>query len=179
MLNEDRTHILNVSWNAFLPDGAKGGMDNAIGRGHAQRLAAVGHLVARERHSDPAQLQRRGRRSDAIAAAYFGTADVVGPSGTGGNGLAPVYTCDPRLGGNKVGEKILDINCIARPGSSARTATWCRRTTCGRRRGSNHDLTLFKNFAITGDQKLQFRVGFFNLFNQAFANTHVGGTTST
>jgi hypothetical protein len=29
---------------------------------------------------------------------------------------------------------------------------------------------LFKNFAIRGDQKIQFRVGFFNLFNQAFAN---------
>ena len=38
----------------------------------------------------------------------------------------------------------------------------------------NHDLTLFKNFEITGDQKLQFRVGFFNLFNQAFATTNVG-----
>ena len=29
----DRTHILNVSFNAFLPDGAKGKMDNAFGRG--------------------------------------------------------------------------------------------------------------------------------------------------
>jgi hypothetical protein len=37
----------------------------------------------------------------------------------------------------------------------------------------NHDLTLFKNFEIRGDQKLQFRVGFFNLFNQAFASTSV------
>src|SRR5262249_35765939 len=39
----------------------------------------------------------------------------------------------------------------------------------------NHDLTLFKNFAIHGDQKFQFRAGFFNLFNQAFANTNIGG----
>ena len=51
-----------------------------------------------------------------IAAAYFGTADVVGPSNSGGNALAPVYTCDPRLDGTDVGEKILDINCIAVPG---------------------------------------------------------------
>src|SRR4051812_45296266 len=35
----------------------------------------------------------------------------------------------------------------------------------------NHDLTLFKNFQVHGEQKFQFRVGFFNLFNQAFANT--------
>ena len=57
--------------------------------------------------------------------------------------------------------------------SSARTATSCRRTTSGTPTRFNHDLTLFKNFAITGDQKLQFRVGFFNMFNQAFANTNI------
>ena len=38
----------------------------------------------------------------------------------------------------------------------------------------NHDLTLFKNFAISGEQKIQFRVGFFNIFNQAFANPFIG-----
>ena len=27
---EDRTHIFNLSWNAFLPDGAKGEIDNAV-----------------------------------------------------------------------------------------------------------------------------------------------------
>jgi hypothetical protein len=31
---------------------------------------------------------------------------------------------------------------------------------------------LFKNFAIRGEQKLQFRIGFFNLFNQAFPTTN-------
>ena len=38
----------------------------------------------------------------------------------------------------------------------------------------NHDLTIFKNFQIRGEQKIQFRAGFFNLFNQAFANTNIG-----
>src|SRR4029079_15817862 len=33
VLGEDRTHVLNVSWNAFLPDAAKGAMNNPIGRG--------------------------------------------------------------------------------------------------------------------------------------------------
>ena len=36
----------------------------------------------------------------------------------------------------------------------------------------NHDLTLFKNFELTGTQKIQFRVGFFNLFNQAWVTTN-------
>src|SRR4026209_2534815 len=33
VLRTDRTHILNVSWNAFLPDGGRGGLDNAVLRG--------------------------------------------------------------------------------------------------------------------------------------------------
>ena len=36
----------------------------------------------------------------------------------------------------------------------------------------NHDLTVFKNFASDGDQKIQFSVGFFNLFNQAWVTTN-------
>ena len=33
VLNADRRHILNVSWNAFLPDGARGRLDSVVGRG--------------------------------------------------------------------------------------------------------------------------------------------------
>ena len=39
---------------------------------------------------------------------------------------------------------------------------------------TNHDITIFKNFATVGEQKLQVRVGFFNIFNQAFATTTSG-----
>ncbi len=37
----------------------------------------------------------------------------------------------------------------------------------------NHDLTVFKNFQTVGEQKLQLRVGVFNLFNQSFFNTGI------
>ena len=37
-------------------------------------------------------------------------------------------------------------------------------------------MTLFKNFAIHGDQKLQLRAGFFNIFNTAYTITGVGLT---
>jgi Carboxypeptidase regulatory-like domain/TonB-dependent Receptor Plug Domain len=172
ILNEDRTHVLNVSWNAFLPDGAKGAMDNAIGRGlfNGWQLSGISSMAS----GVPLRLSFSGAAANrGIAAAYFGTADVVGPSNTGGNGLSPSYTCDPRLGGTDVGEKILDVNCISVPAFgelgdlvppyNIRTPT-----------RFNHDLTLFKNFEIHGDQKIQFRVGFFNLFNQAFANPFIG-----
>jgi hypothetical protein len=35
----------------------------------------------------------------------------------------------------------------------------------------NHDVTLFKNVTMHGGGKLQFRAGFFNVFNMAYATT--------
>ena len=168
VLSSDRTHVLNVSWNAFLPNGARGGMDNAVGRGllNGWQLSGISSMASgvpiRPTFSGPAG-------SESVAAAYFGTTDVVGPTNTGGNALTPTYPCDPRLGGSKVGEKILDINCIAVPpfGENGDLVPPYNIRTPTR---FNHDVTLFKNFEIRGDQKLQFRVGFFNVFNQAFAN---------
>jgi hypothetical protein len=37
----------------------------------------------------------------------------------------------------------------------------------------NPDLTIFKNFALRGVRKLQFRAGFVNIFNAAYATTGV------
>lgn len=109
-----------------------------------------------------------------ISAAYFGTADVVGPSNTAGNGLAPVFTCDPSTGNTGVGEKLLDLNCIKVPdfGTNGPLVPQFDIRTPTR---MNHDLTIFKNFPIHGDQKIQFRTGFFNVFNMAYANTNIGG----
>jgi hypothetical protein len=38
----------------------------------------------------------------------------------------------------------------------------------------NFDVTFFKNFKITETTKFQFRAGFFDVFNQAFANPDAG-----
>jgi hypothetical protein len=178
-LNTDRTHILNVSWNAFLPDGARGSLDNAVLRGalNGWQVSGISTLAS----GIPISLQFTGdAASSAIAAAYFGTADVVGPpppqgnngGGNAGNALAPVYPCDPRVGGGGVGERLLDLNCIGVPqfGEKGDLIPPYNLRTPTR---MNHDLTLFKNFQIHGEQKFQFRVGFFNLFNQAFASTAI------
>jgi hypothetical protein len=170
---EDRTHILNVSWNAFLPDAAKGPMDNPVGRGilNGWQLSGISTYAS----GTPIWLGFAGPAgSGGISAAYYGTPDTIllTANGSQQSGLAPVYTCDPRLDGSKVGEKVLDVNCIGFPafGEVGQVLPPYDLRTPARQ---NHDLTLFKNFAITGQQKLQFRVGLFNIFNQAFATTSV------
>ncbi len=169
VLNEDRTHVLNVSWNAFLPDGAQGALDNAFGRGllNGWQLSGISSMAS----GIPFRLSFAGAAGSApVSVGYFGTADVVGPSNSGGNGLAPTYTCDPRLDGTQVGEKMLDIKCISVPAFGT-NGDLVPPYNLRQPTRFNHDLTLFKNFDIKGDQKIQFRLGFFNLFNQAFATT--------
>jgi hypothetical protein len=173
VLNEDRTHVLNVSWNAFLPDGARGSMDNAFMRGllNGWQLSGISTLAS----GRPIRLSFSGdAASNAVAAAWFGTADVVGPSNTAGNGLSPSYTCDPRAGGTDVGERLVNLDCISVP-AFGQNGDLVPPYNLREPTRINHDLTLFKNFAIKGDQKIQFRIGFFNLFNQAFATTQVTG----
>jgi hypothetical protein len=174
VLDQDRTHVLNVSWNAFLPDAAKGGMNNPIGRGflNGWQLSGISSMAS----GIPYRLSFTGDAGGrGISAAYFGTPDVVGPSNSGGNGLSPVYSCDPTLSGSKVGEKLLEVNCLAVP-EFGQNGDLVPPYNIRQPTRFNHDLTLFKNFTIRGDQKIQFRVGFFNLFNQAFASTGVNGT---
>jgi Carboxypeptidase regulatory-like domain/TonB-dependent Receptor Plug Domain len=170
---EDRTHILNVSWNAFLPDAAKGPLDNVIGRGllNGWQLSGISTMAS----GTPIWLGFSGPAGNEDAArAYYGTSDTVllTAQDVVQSGLAPVYTCDPRLDGRSVGDKMFDVNCIGFPafGENGQVIPPYDLRTPTRQ---NHDLTLFKNFAITGQQKLQFRVGFFNIFNQAFATTNV------
>jgi hypothetical protein len=172
VLNTDRSHILNVSWNAFLPDGARGKIDNAScaacstgGSSPASPTLASGIPITPIFSGDAA--------SGAVSASYFGTADVVGASNSGGNALAPVYSCDPTTGNIDVGEKILNLDCIHVPefGKNGSLVPPYNIRTPTR---VNHDLTVFKNFQVHGDQKVQVRFGFFNLFNQAFANTNIG-----
>ena len=173
VLLTDRTHVLNVSWNAFLPDAARGALDYLVLRGllNGWQLSGISSLAS----GIPIRLSFVGDAGSApVSAAWFGTADVVGPDNRSGAGLAPAYACDPRLNRGRRWAKRLSTSTASLCPRSANRAVSFRRYDLRTPTRVNHDLTVFKNFPIHGDQKLQFRIGFFDLFNQAFANTNFG-----
>jgi hypothetical protein len=170
VLESDRTHVLNVSWNAMLPDGARGRLDGPIGRGllNGWQLSGISSVLS----GTPIHLPFSGDAvQPGVAQAYFGTPDVFafGP----GNALVPTYTCDPRLNGRNVGDKLLNIACVSVPPFGTNGTVIPPYNIRGPWH-STHDLTVFKNFALAGSQKLQFRAGFFDIFNTAYANTTIG-----
>jgi hypothetical protein len=167
VLSYDRTHVVNFSYNYSFPDFVKsGGVGGSLINGW--QLSGITTWAS----GSPLSLGFDGDlQTDGVDSAWFGTPDhfpyrVTNAVGNGSN-MAPTYTCDPRTNNNGLGEKILDVNCIGIPafGQSGPVSPPYYIKIPSR---INFDVTLFKNFKIgKGDKKLQFRVGAFNLFNQA------------
>jgi len=168
-LRYDRTHILNLSYNYQFPDVIKsGGLGGSILNGW--QISGISTFAS----GVPISLGFSGDiNSDSIENAWYGTPDHIGyriqNTVSAGSAITPIFTCDPRKGASsKLGGKILNVDCIGIPafGESGPYTTpfYIRMPT-----RMNHDITLFKNFALGANQarKVQFRVGLFNILNQA------------
>src|SRR5262249_23298367 len=101
---------------------------------------------------------------------FFGTdAYDNGAGGAGNSGaVTPIYLRNPSLGNDKkLGERIIDIGALAIPGfgkTGPNQPPFYVRTPSR----SNFDVSFFKNFKFSESKSLQFRSGFFNIFNQAY-----------
>jgi hypothetical protein len=169
VLPYDRTHIFNLSYNYNLPNLAPQGFNNVISRAVLNGWQMSG--ITTFQSGIPVRLRFNGDiASGGVGLAFFGTDAFDGGGGGAGNAgaVTPVYLGNPAVKNNKkVGEKILDINALGIPGfgttGPTQPAFYVRYPS-----RSNFDVSFFKNFAISEGKKIQFRTGFFNIFNQAY-----------
>jgi Carboxypeptidase regulatory-like domain/TonB-dependent Receptor Plug Domain len=172
ILPYDRTHIFNASYNYNFPDLARGGFRNWFTRGvfNGWQMSGITTFESGRRINlnltgaiigNPAYLS------------YFGTNAFTSSSSGTAAAITPVLSVNPQTGAQGVGQRYLDLSAISVPGfgtSGAYQQPFYVRSP----RRSNWDVTFFKNFNFTETKKLQFRVGLFNVFNQAFPNTDLG-----
>ena len=166
----DRTHILNLSYNYYLPDLARGAIDNKIMRGFLNGWQMSG--ITTFQSGTPMRLRFFGDLgSSDIARAFFGT-DAFNINGNNTAGaITPVFSRNPSVDkGQKVGDRLLDLSAIGIPafGSSGPSQLPFYLRFPSR---SNFDVSFFKNFKISESKSFQFRSGFFNIFNQAYPTT--------
>lgn len=170
VLDTDRRHILNLSYNLNLPDFSPS--SNLIAKGVLNGWQVSG--ISTFASGYPIRLRFTGDiNSGGASTAWFGTPDMS--AGAGFGAVMPLYLKDPRTGQKqKNGNYIFDIGALGIPkfGDSGPTQPPYDLRSPWR---WNHDLTLFKNFRVTSGQKIQFRAGFFDLFNQAFASQRFAG----
>ena len=168
VLRYDRTHILNLSYNYMFPDLTKeGGFLGALANGW--QISGITTYAS----GNPWNTTFAGDlAASSTAQAWYGTPDHVAYriSDQFGNetaAVAPLMNCNPAAGGSSVGDKIADISCVGIPAfgqSGPYVAPYYMRLPSR----MNFDISVFKNFNIgSGGKKLQFRAGFFNIFNMA------------
>jgi hypothetical protein len=167
VLDSDRRHVFNVSYNWNAPDLSPS--PNPILRGilNGWQLSGISTFAS----GYPIRLRFIGDiASGGMATAWFGTPDIAVIGDQAGVGaVAPLYLGDPRnKGARKKDEKLFDISMIGIP-SFGETGPPQSPYDLRAPWRWNHDFTIFKNFRINDLQKLQFRIGVFNMFNQAYS----------
>jgi hypothetical protein len=160
----DRTHIFNLSYNYYVPKLARGSLDNWAGRGilNGWQISGITTVTS----GAPLRVTVGGDLGGAgTLGAFFGTNTFGGVFGS----IAPTYLRDPSTGNTGFGSRVLDPSAFGIPAfgqSGAFQSPFYMRAP----RRTNFDVSFFKNFKFSETRYLQFRSGFFNLFNAAFAN---------
>ncbi|HZF38122.1 MAG TPA: hypothetical protein VE715_04825, partial [Blastocatellia bacterium] len=168
VLDYDRTHIFNLSYNYNLPKLSP--TKNVVGRGllNGWQISGITTLTS----GTPINLRFTGD-VPGLALAAFGS-NAFSTDGYASGAIAPVFSKNPIMDGKNVGEKVLDLSAISIPAFGSTGPTISPFYLRSPRR-QNWDISLFKNFKVTESKDLQFRFGFFNIFNQAYAKNFDNG----
>jgi hypothetical protein len=166
VLPYDRTHVFNMTYNYLVPDLAKGGFKNWFTNGllNGWQMSGISNFSS----GLPIKLKFNGDIATAGVAASLIGSDAFSNSGITTGAIAPTFAGNPQTsGGTSFGKKFLDINSIGIPpfGTSGPYVSPFYIRAPHR---WNHDVSFFKNFNISERQKIQFRTGLFNIFNQAY-----------
>jgi hypothetical protein len=162
----DRTHVFNASYNWNIPDLARGDWKNWFTNGVFNGWQMSG--ITTFQSGIPIRLRFSGDINSAgQALAWYGS-DAFNVQGQSVGAVTPVYLGNPQTGGTgSVGSKVFDLSKLAIPtfpNSGPSQPPFYLRTPSR----SNFDVSFFKNFNIDESKKIQFRAGFFNIFNQAY-----------
>src|SRR5262245_34906072 len=175
----DRTHTLNLSYNYYFPDLARGAIDNKFARGLLNGWQMSG--ITTFQSGTPMRLRFFGDLgSSDVARSFFGT-DAFSIDGNNTAGaITPVFLKNPSVsGGTGVGDRLLDLNSIVIPGfgqtGPSQLPFYLRYPS-----RSNFDVTFSKNFKISESKGFQFRTSLFNIFNQAYpTNVDLSNTSNS
>jgi len=172
ILPYDRTHIFNLSYNYNFPDLARGGFRNWFTKGalNGWQMSGITSLQS----GQPIRVRFTGALTgNSVLFSFFGNNGVAGGNSPAASGIAPIVLRNASTGNTNLNGSYLDVKAFAIPpfgGSGPYQSPFYLRSPTT----SNFDVTFFKNFNFTESKKLQFRLGLFNVFNQAYANSGLG-----
>ncbi len=166
VLPYDRTHVFNMTYNYLAPDIARGGFKNWFTTAVFNGWQMSG--ITTFSSGVPIKLKFGGDiAGGGIAASWVGS-DSFGQAGTSTGAIAPVLSRNPQVsGGTTFGEKFLDLSTVSIP-AFGQSGSYVSPFYIRSPNRWNHDVSFFKNFVISERQKIQFRAGLFNIFNQAY-----------
>jgi hypothetical protein len=150
----DRTHVINIGYSVRLPDVKAGGLMQAVFGGW--QVSGVTTFVS------GASLTAQDPNLNTQGTTAKGTT-INGPniSGSADVGAFPVIVCDPNEG--VPSGYFLNPACYGAP-SPGQNGNYVSPTIRGPWY-QNHNLSLFKNFSLGGEHKLQFRMEAYNFLN--------------
>ena len=166
VLPYDRTHVFNLTYNYLVPDAARGKFRNWFTNAALNGWQMSG--ITQFASGIPIKLKFSGDLSGGgLAAAWVGS-DAFANSAISSGAIPPVFLRNPQTsGGIGLGSKFMDLGAIQTP-TFPNVGPYISPFYLRAPHRWNHDMSFFKNFNITERQKIQFRAGFFNIFNQAF-----------